>query len=133
MSTRGFLSHLDLNVADPERSIAFCALLLGQLGYERTDLGSNRAAWSLTMQGGGVFAIEVRPSRRRPPRYRHERYAPGIDHLAFHASSRAEVDQVDEVLRAAGYRSLIRRPTTTTPPATTPWPSTTPTGSGWRS
>ncbi len=103
MAIRGFVSHLDLNVADPARSIAFYALILGELGYERTDLGPDRACWSLTMPGGAVFAIEVRPPREDPPRARHERYAPGIDHLAFHAGSRSDVDRVEELLRTAGY------------------------------
>lgn len=103
MSIRGFMSHLDLNVADPARSIAFYALVLGGLGYQRHDIGPDRASWSLTWPGGGVFAIEVRPPREAAPRDHHERYAPGIDHLAFHAASRSEVDRLYEVLRSAGH------------------------------
>jgi hypothetical protein len=49
MALRGFLSHLDLNVAEPRRSIVFYALVLGELGYEQTSLGDDRAVWSLTM------------------------------------------------------------------------------------
>ncbi len=40
---------------------------------------------------------------RTPPRDRHERYAPGLDHLAFHAESRADVDGLEAALVDAGY------------------------------
>lgn len=103
MPVRGFPSHLDLNVAEPSRSIAFYALVLGELGYEQTSFGADRAIWSLTLPVRAVFAIEVRPPREHPPRSRHERYTPGIDHLAFHAGSRREVDHIADVLQAAGY------------------------------
>lgn len=103
MATSGFPSHLDLNVTDPPRSIAFYDLVLGRLGYERHDLGPDRAGWSLMMGGGAVFGIEVRPPRGPSPRDRHERHAPGIDHLAFHAASRTEVDRLAEALVRAGH------------------------------
>ncbi len=100
---RGFLSHLDLNVAEPSRSVAFYALVLGELGFEQTNLGADRAIWSLSMPGGAVFAIEVRPPRERPARRRHERYASGIDHLALCADSPDDVDRIVEVVLTAGY------------------------------
>ncbi len=37
------------------------------------------------------------------PRVGHERYGPGIDHLAFQADSRADVDAVFGLLTNAGY------------------------------
>ncbi len=98
------LSHLDLNVADPPVSIRFWSLLLEHLEYTRHDLDDpDRCAWWVDQPDGSVFGIEVRPPRDPLVRARHERSAPGIDHLAFHVDSRAEVDAVHRLLVDAGH------------------------------
>ena len=99
---RGPLSHLDLNVSDPHRSIAFYSLLLEHLGYERHEISADRCWWSLRRGDGFQFGIEVRSPRNTAPRNHHERYSPGIDHLAFHAESRSDVDGVFTLLVEAG-------------------------------
>lgn len=103
MAIRGFVSHIDLNVADPMASIAFYDVALRHLGFVRHDIDEQRAWWSLTYVGGGVFGIEVRPPAEPAPRDRFERYSPGLDHLAFHAEPIADVDELFRVLTAAGY------------------------------
>ncbi len=103
MAVRGLISHIDLNVMGGTESIELYALVLGHLGFERHDLAEDRAWWSVTYPGGGVLGIEVRPPASTPPRDRHERYAPGIDHLAFHAESRDDVDALESALVDAGY------------------------------
>ena len=103
MAARGPLSHLDLNVSDPVASIRFYGLVLEYLGYERHDIDHTRSWWSITHSDGATFGIEVRPPRERAPRDRHERYRPGIDHLAFHASSRSDVEGLAVMLEAAGF------------------------------
>ena len=103
MGITGPPSHLDLNVADPARSLPFYDLVLGALGYRRHDLSADRASWSLALPGGAVFGIEIRPRREALVRPRHERYAPGIDHLAFHVGSRHDVDRLHRLLVAAGH------------------------------
>lgn len=102
MAVRGLLSHLDINVADPKASIAFYSLVLGHLGFERHDVAPDRAWWSIEYSDGSSFGLEIRPPARPAPSDRHERYSPGIDHLAFHAASRADVDALFEVLADAG-------------------------------
>lgn len=103
MPTRGVISHLDLNVADLEVSLDFYGLVLGHLGFTRHDIDGRRCWWSITYPGGAVLGIEIRPPAHPSPRARHERYSPGIDHLAFHASTRADVDALYETLTAAGH------------------------------
>ena len=103
MTTRGFISHLDLNVSDQTASVAFYAIVLGYLGFVRHDLDDGRCWWSLTSTDGSVFGIEIRPPANAPPRRRHERYSPGIDHLAFHAESRQDVDGLYAALIGAGH------------------------------
>ncbi len=112
---RGFVNHLDLNVSDPAASIPFYARVLEYLGYTRqwvdppdgrADLDacerSDRCAWWLRDAAGFYFGIEVRPPAEPSPRDTHERYSPGIDHLALHADDRADVDRLYDILIAAG-------------------------------
>jgi glyoxylase I family protein len=103
MAVRGLISHLDLNVSDPSRSLPFYGLVLGHLGLQRFDLAPDRAGWGKELSGGASWGIEIRPPAERPPGTRHERYAPGIDHLAVHAESRADVDDLYAALIDAGY------------------------------
>jgi glyoxylase I family protein len=103
VGARGLISHLDLNVAHPQESVAFYSLVLGHLGFRRHDLDVGRAWWSLDYADGASFGIEVRPPARSAPSDRHERYSPGIDHLALHAESRDDVDALHAKLVAAGY------------------------------
>lgn len=114
MSIRGPLSHIDLSVSDPDRAIPFYDAFFRALGYRRwtidmpefTGERPRRAAWWVRGPAGELFGVEVRPaapeSRDRP----HDRYAPGLHHMAFHAESPAAVDEVHERVRAAGGRVL---------------------------
>ena len=110
MSVRGPLSHIDLSVSNPDRSIPFYEVFFTALGYLRfTSEGPDfagerprRAAWWIQAGGGELFGIEVRPAAEASLDKAHDRYAPGLHHLAFHAESRAAVDEVHERVRAAG-------------------------------
>ena len=114
MSIRGPLSHVDLSVGDPDRSIPFYAAFLEALGYRRlrSDLPDftgerpRRAAWFLRYAGGDFFGIEVRPATPESRDRVHDRYAPGLHHLAFHAESRTAVDEVHARVARAGGRVL---------------------------
>jgi catechol 2,3-dioxygenase-like lactoylglutathione lyase family enzyme len=103
MAVRGLISHLDLNVSEPARALPFYALVFGHLGLQRFDVSPERCVWRQQLSNGAWWGIEIRPPRETPPRTRHERYAPGIDHLAFHAESRADVDNLYTALVDAGY------------------------------
>ncbi|MGI9604233.1 MAG: VOC family protein [Acidimicrobiales bacterium] len=103
MAIRGMISHLDLNVSDPGRSIPFYGLVLEHLGLRRLEESADRATWAQQLEGGTWWGIEVRPPRNPAPRQHHEREAPGIDHLAFHADSRDDVDALYDLLVAAGH------------------------------
>ena len=103
MPVRGSISHLDLNVSDPARSLPFYALVLGYLGLQQVRVAEERGIWEQALPSGGSWGIEVRAPRGTLEGRPHERYAPGIDHLAFHAASRADVDGLYTVLIEAGY------------------------------
>ncbi len=110
MPIRGPLTHIDLSISDPDRSIPFYEALFVALGYERIRIAApafqgprpRRAAWQVRLDSGASFGIEVRPSsgpnRERP----NDRYAPGMHHMAFHAEETQDVDRVHQVMLAAG-------------------------------
>ena len=101
---RGFVSHIDLNVVDLDRSTAFYGLLLEYLGMERVRADDRaRATWRLVSSAGYHVEIEIRRPRGQPSAARHARHDPGLDHLALHAASEADVDGLYETLRANGY------------------------------
>ncbi len=110
MPVTGPLSHIDLSVADPKRSIPFYAAFFEALGYHRFEseltgfAGSDpeRAAWFVRYADGAFFGIEVRPASGTDAGRVHDRYAPGLHHLAFHAEDRATVDRVHREVSAAG-------------------------------
>ncbi len=111
MSLRGPLSHIDLSVSDPDRAIPFYGALLEGLGFRRfrspqaefSGERPTRAAWFLRYPGGGVLGIEVRPAKDVSRSKAHDRYAPGLHHLAFHAESPRAVDEVHaRVVHAGG-------------------------------
>ncbi len=102
MGVRGPLSHIDMSVGDPDRSIPFYSAFFGALGFRRfrsehpeyTGERPRRAAWFVRYAGGGIFGVDLRPAKPESRSKAHDRYAPGLHHLAFHAESRAAVEQV---------------------------------------
>jgi glyoxylase I family protein len=104
---RGSLSHLDLTVADLARSVAFYDRVLARLGYRRRDeAGAGAPCWGLADASGSVFTIALKAARPERKAIAHDRYAPGLHHLAFHADSRDDVDGFYGFLLALGARVL---------------------------
>jgi len=92
----GALHHVDLTVSDFRRSKEFYARVLPLMGFERLPKEFGAVAW----RGASIVAIQpAKPELRDRP---HDRYAPGIHHLAFHAPSREAVDALHEQLVALG-------------------------------
>lgn len=114
MAETGSLAHIDISVGYPERSIPFYDAFFRALGYRRWDFdapawqGPNptRATWSIKLEGGAIFGVEVRPAREESRDRRYDRYEPGPHHIAFHAASPAAVDAVHEAMSAAGAEVL---------------------------
>ncbi len=103
-SMRGILSHLDLTVSDAARSVAFYDSVLGFLGYGQgeMDLSAEDHAiggWGIRGEDGNLFSIALEPARGTNADRSHDRYAPGLHHIAFEAESRAEVDAAYELLK----------------------------------
>ncbi len=92
----GYPHHLDLTVSHLEVSLAFYTVVLARLGYQRTDLYSGGApCWIHTDGGAPAFGIAIHEARNKTT---HDRYSPGLHHLAFHAEERHQVDLFYEFL-----------------------------------
>jgi glyoxylase I family protein len=110
----GALSHIDISVGYPERSISFYHAFLTALGFRRLNIDSpewsgenpTRATWGKKYSDGSRFEIEARPSAIQSRDRRYDRYEPGPHHLAFHAESDACVDRVHEAVVAIGGEVL---------------------------
>ena len=87
------VDHLDLVVSSFGRSLAFYAGLLGPLGYvHRSEIAGERGERVLYLSrhgGGGSVSLRERQSDAHAVPY--DRYAVGIHHIAFSASSRERV------------------------------------------
>lgn len=100
---RGLINHLDLTVSDLARSTAFYDAVLSQLGYRRTTTYAGGVPnWEL--QASPVaLSLGLHAARHAVP---HDRYAPGLHHLAFHVPSRAEVEAMHARLQQLGATVL---------------------------
>jgi catechol 2,3-dioxygenase-like lactoylglutathione lyase family enzyme len=82
----GSLHHVELWVPDLERAAAEWGWLLGRLGYERFQDWEHGRSWRL---GDTYIVVERSPALTAAE---HDRCRPGLNHLAFHAGSRDDVD-----------------------------------------
>jgi glyoxylase I family protein len=95
------IHHVDLAVADLERSLAFYLMVLGPLGWREevrypTYRGTEEVVYLEDPSTGAMLGL--RPADGGEHRY----YGVGIEHLAFEVDSRAEVDAAHERCIAAG-------------------------------
>jgi len=89
------IHHLDLVVSDLERSLAFYRGLLQPLGYVREGpiVGERgeRVVYLDHIRGEGAIGLRERQSDAHGVPY--DRYAVGVHHVAFAATSRAMVHE----------------------------------------
>lgn len=91
----GSLNHLDLTVSDLTVSRAFYDRVLKQLGFVGGGPAEDGVGWT---HPRSRLDIALRGARGEHASTPHDRYAPGLHHLAFDADSRAEVDRLYELL-----------------------------------
>ena len=83
---RGGLHHVELWVPDIARAERDWGWLLGRLGYELFQDWPAGRSWRLA---GTYIVVEQSPAMTAAV---HDRLRPGLNHLAFHAGTRGEVD-----------------------------------------
>lgn len=103
---RGAIHHLDLTVKDPWTSRTFYDAVLGFMGYQCVKEDERGFDWDLVTAGGGFCSIGVVKADSEGRARTHNRYAPGLHHVAWRADSRADVDQLYACLVAIGATIL---------------------------
>ena len=95
----GGVHHVDLVVSSIERSLPFYRELLGPLGWHGIGEVEGERGETIWYLSGRETAIGLREAQSGGDAV--DRYAVGLHHLAFEASSRAVVDERADWLRGA--------------------------------
>jgi catechol 2,3-dioxygenase-like lactoylglutathione lyase family enzyme len=97
------VDHLDLVVTDLERSLEFYNGLLEPLGFTRnSEIEGERGERVVYIGGSGGASVSLREAQSDAHPTPYDRYAVGIHHLCFGASSREVVDERSQWLRDQG-------------------------------
>ena len=102
---RGLVHHIDLTVRDPKASFPFFDTLLRALGYQFEREDDRGFEWKL-VSALGVHSIGIVRASSSAGERSHDRYSPGLHHLAFGVESREAVDQLHQVMAGSGATVL---------------------------
>jgi glyoxylase I family protein len=94
---RGRIDHLVLTVREPRASFALYDAVLRFLGYELVSQGDAGFEWALKGEEGSPSICLVK-ARDGGTARQHDRYSPGLHHLAWAADSREDVDRLHALL-----------------------------------
>jgi catechol 2,3-dioxygenase-like lactoylglutathione lyase family enzyme len=97
----GQLHHVELYVSDLECSTAFWSWFLGELGYE--PFQSWDGGRSYRLDATYLVFVQTEATHLEPA---YHRKRTGLNHLAFHAASREQVDELTAALRERGVPVL---------------------------
>ncbi|MGY1746629.1 VOC family protein [Blastococcus sp. SYSU D00695] len=100
-ASRGLLHHVELWVPDLPRAQRSWGWLLTRLGATPYRSWEHGRSW----RSGDVYVVLERSPDLAGDR--HERRAPGLNHLAFHAGTPAELDALVAEAPAHGWRLLF--------------------------
>lgn len=99
--SKGLLHHIEIYVSDLKRSSDLWGWLLEELGYKPFQKWSDGQSWKL----GETYIVFVQTEERFLDVPYH-RCRVGLNHLAFHADSRQQVDNITEKLKNKGITIL---------------------------
>lgn len=102
-AARGQLHHIELYVSDLERSLVFWRWLLMELGYEHSERWETGESWKL----GDTYIVFVQVVNDFAD-VPYDRRRVGMNHLAFHAGSRDDVDRIAREVTGRGSRLLYQ-------------------------
>lgn len=88
----GQLHHVELCAPELEASLDFWGWLLGELGYELNDEWEHGCSW---LKGPTYIVLKRATTTDHP----FNRQAAGLNHLAFHARSREQIDELTASVR----------------------------------
>ncbi|MFF5973771.1 VOC family protein [Streptomyces sp. NPDC012769] len=97
----GSLHHVEVWVPDLGRAAASFGPLLEALGYTPFQSWERGRSWRL---GATYLVFEESPALSA---HTHDRLRPGLNHLAFHVATRAELDRLVEGAVRGGWRLMF--------------------------
>ena len=103
---RGMIDHIDLTVSDPELSLGFYEAVLGFMGYRLTASHERGFDFDCIGPGGAFTSVGIMRAERNGAKRQHDRYSPGLHHLAWKAESREDVDELCRLLVGLGATIL---------------------------
>lgn len=95
MKPFGAIHHIDITVRDSARALDFYAFALDRMGFRRIADVPEGPLWAGAQVEVGLQSARAGASAA------HDRYSPGLHHLAFSAPTREAVDSLYEQLKAA--------------------------------
>ncbi|GGK08469.1 hypothetical protein GCM10007063_33600 [Lentibacillus kapialis] len=99
--SKGLLHHIEIYVSDLKRSIDFWGWYLEELGYQPFQKWEGGQSWKI----GDTYIVFVQTEERFLDIPYH-RCRTGLNHLAFHADSRQDVDDMTKKLKDKGITIL---------------------------
>jgi catechol 2,3-dioxygenase-like lactoylglutathione lyase family enzyme len=97
LSAAGKLHHVEIYCSDLKKSADFWGWFLSELGYQVFQKWS--AGVSFILADTYLVFVQADPRHLATP---FHRCRPGLNHLAFHAASRCQVDEMTRKLRERG-------------------------------
>src|SRR6516165_2266765 len=111
LSMRGMIHHLDLTVKGPWASRPFYDAVLGFMGYRRVREDVRGFDWELSSLSGDLASIGLMKAEGAGRERVHDRYAPGLHHVAWHAHTAAKMLTFStSCCSRSGQQCLIRQP-----------------------
>ena len=101
MTQPGTVHHIELYVSDLERSLLFWEPLLAMLGHD--PFQEWEQGRSFLLDDTYIVLVQAEADYLEPP---YHRKRVGLNHLAFHARSRAQVDEITGWAREGGHTVL---------------------------
>lgn len=103
MANRGAFHHIDLSVTDVAASKRVYGPVLAFLGYTQVKDDPDVCEWDLRGCEPFGASLGIRRAKRAGA---HDGYTPGLQHLAWRAASRDEVDRLHALLIERGIAVL---------------------------
>ncbi|QSO52684.1 VOC family protein [Alicyclobacillus curvatus] len=97
----GGLHHVEIYVSNLQRSADFWGWFLSELGYEPFQQWEE--GWSWRLGDTYLVFVQVKEKHLDIP---YNRGRVGLNHLAFHANSRNQVDELTDEIRSRGMKLL---------------------------
>ncbi len=107
---RGGIHHIDLTVKDAHASRAFYESVLGFMGYKLAKgnpFAPDETGFDFDLRDGDDFcSICILSARGESAARAHDRYSPGLHHIAWMAANRDDVDAMYAHLQSIGATIL---------------------------